>query len=555
MENNIYNQASRLRRQAGEKSLLAFSRLYLTEHIAIQPSDSHLEIYKLLSEMTSDRGKKLAIAAPRDFGKSTMITLAYIIYLICYSKEKFIVIISNTADQARKILNNVRKELTENEALSQDFPEIFENEGKPRPPRWTKEDIITRNGIELTALGYNQQIRGRKHGCHRPTLVIMDDLEDGENTFSYETKENMKRWLNMSVLKVGSDKTNYLFIGTVHNSFSLLNEYLSTEVDPSWFGRKYKAIIEWPKNMNLWEQCWKIRNSIEAYNGQKGIPAAQKYYKDNKSAMDEGAVTIWPQKWALYRLMEMHVENDISFASEMQNEPRDTDKSSFNVDNFNYWSPDYPTGDALLRDLGDRVSFYGACDPALDGEDYSAIIIVAKHNDDYYIIVADIAHKASDELIRDILAYAKRYKFTEFVVEANGFQKLLVDNLEKEAMSQGLNINLTLVKNSSLKKARILSIYPLVKNGSIKFCKSDKLLLDQFKVFPKGKHDDGLDALEMVMRICYGQAEGSGGIYTTDRKDIYFKHWDGWDPADREFLDPDGDDDGPSPNAREIGFF
>lgn len=557
MDNKFEKDVSLLRRKAGEASLQTFTQLYLTKHINIPPSQAHHDIYKMLFEIAKDRGKKVAIAAPRDFGKSTMITLAYIIYLICYAKEQFIVIISNTASQAEKILDNVRSELTENDILRMDFPEIFETAENAKPPRWTSRDIITRNNIEILALGYGQQIRGRKHRNYRPSLIILDDLEDGENTFSSDAKEKMQKWLERSVLKAGSNSSNFFFIGTVHNSFSLLGEYLNAELQPDWIGKKYQAVQEWPKNMNLWQQCWKIRIGKESYNGAKGQPAAKQYYQDNKPAMDERAVILWPQKWDLYRLMDMYHENEFSFSSEMQNEPVDTDKMSFDVNNFTYWSDQYASVDALLKDLGNEVSFYGACDPALEGGDFSAIIVLAKHKDNYYVIVADLTHNSPDKLIQDILAYAKRYRFNEFAVEANNFQELMVTALEKEAMTQGISVNLNPLKNSGPKHLRILSLYPWVKNGSIKFCKSDKILLDQFRVFPKGKQDDGPDALEMAMRACCGQREGGTGIDVVERKDTdaYSEHFEGWDTRDREFLDGGDDEDGPSPNAKETPFF
>ncbi len=556
MSNNIHNSASLLRRKAGEASIHAFAKHYLSNHINILPSDAHIEIYDMLYDMAINRGKKLAIAAPRDFGKSTMITLAYIIYLICYTKEHFIVIISNTASQACKILDNVRNELIENEALRRDFPEIFESKGRPKPPRWKDNDIITRNNIEIVALGYGQQIRGSKHRHYRPTLVVMDDLEAGENTFSYETKEKMKLWLESSIMRLGSDKTNFLFIGTVHNSFSLLGEYLSSEAAPSWTGKKYKAVKEWPKRMDLWEHCWKIRCGKETYNDAKGQEAAKQYYQDHSIAMEEGAITLWPQKWSLFYLMEMNMENDLSFQSEMQNEPIDTDKMSFDIDTFSYWDLEYPTVDALLRDLGNRVSFYGACDPALGrGGDYTAIIVLAKYQDDYYVIVADIARKTPDNTIKDILAYTKRYQFCEFAVETDNFQELVAINLKEEAMAQGISINLIWLKSSGIRKRnRILSLYPWVKNGSVKFCKSDKLLLEQFRMFPKGDYDDGPDALAMAMKICCGQRQGELDIYDTEKKDACSdsEYFYGWDLGDREFLGFDDDEDGPSPNSREI---
>ncbi len=555
MKKKIEKDVSLTRRKIAESSLYAFTKFYLAKHISIMPSEAHLEIYDMLYAITNDRGKKVAIAAPRDFGKSTMITLAYIIYLICYAKEQFIVVISNTASQAEKILDNVRSELTENELLLKDFPEIFEADGKPKPPRWKENDIITRNNIEILALGYGQQIRGRKHRNYRPSLIILDDLEDGENTFSSDAKEKMQKWLEGSVLKAGSNASNFLFIGTVHNSFSLLGEYTNSEKQPAWKGERYKAMIEFPKNMNLWEKCWKIRIGKELYNGAKGQPAAMQYYQDNKAAMDEGAVILWPQKWDLYKLMDMYYDNIFSFNSEMQNDPVDTDKMTFNVDNFTYWSDQYASVDVLLRDLGDEVNFYGACDPALEGGDYSAIIVLAKHKGDYYVVVSDITHNDQDKLIKDILAYAKRYRFSDFIVEANNFQELLVKALEKEAAKEEIPIVLTPIKNSGRKQNRIMELYAWIKNGSIKFCKSDKLLLDQFRGFPRGKHDDGPDALEMAMRACCGQYEDGTGISYVDKKDIYptIKHFEGWNTDDREFLGfDDMDDDGPSSNAVEV---
>jgi phage uncharacterized protein (putative large terminase), C-terminal domain len=304
--------------------------------------------------------------------------------------------------------------------------------------------------------------------------------------------------------------------------------------------------------MQLWEHCWKIRSAKESYKNDKGPLAAKQYYKDNKPAMDEGAVILWPEKWSLYNLMEMYVENDLSFRSEMQNEPLDSDCVSFDVDNFTYWDIQYPCMDALLKDLGKKVSFYGACDPALGKGDYSAIIVLARYEDDYYVIVADISRKPQDVLINDILAYAKRYGFCQFAVEANNFQELMVSALEKEARAQGVSVNLAPLKNTGHKQQRILSLYSWVKNGSIKFCKSDKLLLEQFRMFPRGKYDDGPDALEMAVRLSQEQHTGRCEIYSTDRKDVlsgylvqeYINNV-GYD----EYLDEEAL---PSPNAMEI---
>jgi predicted phage terminase large subunit-like protein len=503
---NFNKDTSAIRRKAAEGSILAFARLYLAHHLKVTPSQAHLEMYDLLLQATNEKSKKIAVAAPRDFGKSTMITLIYLIYLICYSKERFIVIISYTASQAQKTLENIRKELTENEKLREDFPEIFESDGRPKPPRWAQGDIVTRNNIEILALGYNQKIRGRRHGAYRPGLIILDDAEPDDGWSSSEMADRMKQWLNKAVLKAGSDDTNFLFIGTVHHWLSILGEYLREDANPGWIKRRYKALKEMPHRMNLWQQFFSIRNFKEQYKGITGPESAILFYNDNRFVMDQGAILLWPEKWGTLKLMEMYNDNDFSFMSEMQNDPRNLSEFTFDVDNFSYWSDEYPTIDALLKGLGDGVRFYGACDPSMGKSiftgDYSAIIILACKGGFAYVIVADLARRSPDRLTKDIIAYAKRYQFTKFIIEANNFQELMVQSLEKMARDENVHIAIERVNNSAKKTDRIFSLYEWLKNGTIKFSRNDRILLEQFRSFPQqGKSDDGPDALESVFKF------------------------------------------------------
>ncbi len=47
-----------------------------------------------------------------------------------------------------------------------------------------------------------------------------------------------------------------------------------------------------------------------------------------------------------------------------------------------------------------------------------------------------------------------------------------------------------------------------MKNGTIKFSRAHHLLLEQARFFPWGKHDDGLDALEMAVRVAEQHYDG-----------------------------------------------
>jgi len=506
MINNLFNDTFAMMRSAGKNSIYTFAKLFMPEHLKYQPSAAHHELYKLLEDISGQRNCKISIAAPRNFGKSTLITLIYILWSILYERERFVVIISNTASQAMQILDNIRRELTNNERLRAAFPHICEMDGQPKPPRWQRHDIITRNGIEVLALGSSQQIRGRRHGASRPTLIVLDDAEDPENTFSSEVRDKLREWFGKSVLRCGFELTNVLFIGNLYHPHCLLSEYVNPELNPSWNIKVYKAIISWPHRSDLWEKWSNIYNGRDKLNNESGPDAALKYYRENKEVMNEGTVLLWPQRHTLYELMVIREENELSFASEYMNLPLSAKDTIFNTDEFQYYNERYPTTEDLLHALAENVELYGACDPSLGSSnlrgDFSAIIVLVRDKRDgiLYIIEADVRRRTPTETIDDILAYCKRYRFERFSVEANQFQKMLYDELVDRARKQSNYSPFEQVINTTDKVKRIQAIHPLIKNGTVKFSRHHRLLLEQARYFPKG-HDDSLDALAMAIDV------------------------------------------------------
>jgi len=510
-KNRISNEVSLLRRNQASKSVVNFAKTYLAHHFQYPLSHAHLEIFSKLFDIMCKRGKKIAVGAPRTFGKSTAISLAYVLYVLCYSKERFIVIISETASQAEQLLENIKRELVENELLRQDFPEIFEYHGRPKPPRWTQGQIETRTGIKILVLGAQQPITGRKYGKYRPSLVILDDVESAKKGYSLEAAENINTWFTKSILKAGDEFTNYVFVGTIHHPFS----FFATHVKPpAWDRMIYKAIISDPKRTELWAKCFNIKYGREVFESKTGADAALAYYFANKTAMDEGMEILWPSRWTNFDLMNMRDEDPISFSAEFQNEPFDLLTAIFRLDLAEYWNRRYATLEDLLHDIGKNAEFYLACDPCtgqdLERGDYCAIIVLVRDNRDgcLYVIAADIERRDLNKTIEDILAYARKYTFTNVAVEANGFQGVALKQLEREAYRRGIYLPLEAVKNTGNKQKRIQTVEPIIRVGMLKLNENHKLLLEQLQFFPRASHDDGPDALEMAVRI----AEGPGRV-------------------------------------------
>jgi predicted phage terminase large subunit-like protein len=95
------------------------------------------------------------------------------------------------------------------------------------------------------------------------------------------------------------------------------------------------------------------------------------------------------------------------------------------------------------------------------------------------------------------------------VIEANGCQDYLADQLENEAVKRKIPINLERIKyHGASKEQRIGSLKPFINVGTISFNKDDRAFLEQMRVFPYGEHDDGPDAMEMAVRALMNMRDG-----------------------------------------------
>ena len=207
----------------------------------------------ILDSELSGKGNKAAMAAPRGNAKSTLTSLILPLWCIVGSRKKFIVIISDTSDQAEEFLEQIKTELEANDRLIEDFPDAC---GSGRT--WKAAKLITGNGIAVRCWGKRKRLRGARHGNRRPDLVICDDLEDDENIDSPDQREKDRKWFFKAVMKIGGRYTVYIVVGTVLHYDSLLSRLL---VRPGWQGKKWKAVIKWStsKFWQKWEELYTSR--------------------------------------------------------------------------------------------------------------------------------------------------------------------------------------------------------------------------------------------------------------------------------------------------------
>lgn len=509
----IVGQAG-IRKKLGAIDLEYFGKAYFPDFFSRETPSFHRELDKIWKEgVLKDRnpitkeetriisrlpGCRRAVAAPRGHAKSTNLTFKDTVHSILYQYKHYPIILSDSSDQAESFLENIRQEFEENEAIKEDFGDL---QGRV----WSSGVIITSTDIKVEAIGSGKKIRGRKHRNWRPDLLVLDDIENDENVRTPEQRLKLENWFKKAVSKAGDDYTDIIYIGTLLHYDSLLAKVL---VNPGYQSVKYKAVLSFAKNKDLWAKWESIYTDLSNKYHERD---ALEFFEVNREAMLEGTEVLWEAKNSYYDLMKARVDDgESAFNSELQNEPINPEDCLFNEEWFDFYN------EAELDFKNSAFKFFGFVDPSLGKSkksDFSAIITIAKDTKTGYMYVldADVMRRHPDAIIQDVIEKERWLRmsfgrgYTKLGAETNQFQWFLKEQLAKESARQGLYLPIEEVQQTSDKVMRIQTLQPDVKNKYIKFNKRHTTLLDQLKVFPMGDHDDAPDALEGARTIAKGK--------------------------------------------------
>lgn len=475
-------------------------------------AEFHLEMNEIIDDISNHTiNAKYAIAAPRSHAKSSYFTKSMPIAEIVYRRRNYIIIISETPTVAKANMEWIRNQLKFNAKLREDFGPLLSPKDQSNITDNSEEFIAWHNepGTDVKkqialvqAASTGQALRGRNWNGARPSLLIMDDLEDarpGGNASTPEQRAKLRDWFAQTVMALGDPKgkkTAYVIVGTTVHISSLLVHILYERAD--FKPRVYRAIIEQPERTDLWEECRLIYTDRNIKD--RGAKAYE-FYLANKKEMDAGAKLLWGEAQPLWKLMSWKWDNGSkAFNTEYQNNPVDEDNQVFNIDTFSYY-----TGEIDLTE--NRYDVALAVDMALGKSrtkgDYSAIATVARDRQTgtIYVIDAYGDRIKPTELIEQTGERVFRFQPHAVGIEAVAAQEFFADELTKALARQGYPVDTRVKKiySRTRKELRIEGMLPNIENGTIKFSKKHALLLEQFERYGTGEHDDLIDALEMAI--------------------------------------------------------
>ena len=480
-----------------------FCRKYLRHHFPLPESQMHADLKARLEEIVNSRGALENWRAPRGNAKSTILSLAYPLYCVCFGLERFICLVSDTHNQSKQFLADIKLELDNNEELRADFPLQTQ-----RGSQWSDVEVITGNNIKVKCFGMRGKIRGAKFGNWRPTLIILDDPENDESAVSPRQRERALVWLEKSAMKSGvPDYTNIVMVGTVINGECLVEKMMSK---PGWRTKTYASIVTWPKNMDLWDAWEQVY--YDDPTEEKSLSLA--HYRSRKKAMDEGAKVLWHHREDLYSLMCMRAHDHLVFESEKQNCAVNPASCRFPSSWFdNLWYDELP--DILPTQ---QWNCFGYCDPSMGKDakkgDYAAVVwIYWKRGHRYLYVDGFLRRLAIPLLIDEILRLQAVHNFFAFGFETNGFQEFIANTLNEKSVKLGTMLPLVLVQHNDPKPLRIERLAPHLQMSNLKFRRTSdgaKALVRQTMLYGVDKHDDGPDALDGCIEIIRKANLGQG---------------------------------------------
>ena len=400
--------------------------------------------------------QNIVCSAFRGSGKSTIITLSYVIWSILGEQQKkYPIILGQTQVKAQIHLQAIKRELEHNDALRLDLGPFKEESNQ-----WGAHSLILPlYEAKISTGSVEQSVRGMRHYQHRPDLIICDDLEDMDSVRTQENRDKLFNWLTGDVLPAGDVHTRMVFIGTPLHEDSLL------------------------KRLEKLFESGNPRNVVRRY-----------------PILDETRAPLWPGKFVTAEDIQAEKDkclNELSWQREYMLRIVQSETQIVKHEDIHYYKelPSYGHRSVILM-----------IDPARSQSltaDYTAMVaahIYGSGKDRRIYIVphpvnARLTTEKFIETTRSVTQSINAHGYScRVYVEDVGFQGVLTDLLKREGISAK-----PYLPRGQTKAGRLEAVAPWIELGKVLFPEIGcEQLIQQVLGFGVERHDDLVDALTMA---------------------------------------------------------
>jgi len=440
--------------------------------------DIHGEIFKRVDNASN----KVAIAAPRGWGKTSIVALALMARYIMFRLTNFIIYINKSHDAAALQTENLRRELVSNKAIKSFFGNFRHRDvsNKDFDESFSKKSWVAYETL-VWPRGAGQQVRGVLFKNDRPGLIVIDDLEDPQKIQNPIIRQGWYEWLYADVIKaVPRMHKNWkiVYIDTLKHEDSVLQKLIESD---EWDSVRLEACDD---NFN---------------------PTAPDFMSK------EDILTEWAQ----------HVEagqTDVFFR-ELRNLPISTKDSSFQQKYFRYYNraPQAELGEKDLK-LTDaeiqqdpNIETVTILDPAKTVKLHSAesaIVTVGIDLRQSRLFLRDaVSDKLYPDELYDILFTTAQANGAKVIgIEETSLNEFIKQPIKNEMNRRGTFFELIWLKarGGMKKEHRIKELVPYYRKGQIYHnasCEMVSKLEGQLLMFPRSKLLDLIDALAYIIEM------------------------------------------------------
>ncbi len=494
-------------------SAMEFGRTYLPHYFEEPSPPIHTALDKVLTGNFTDaeveewreefgievhRGDPLlrltAIEFFRGGGKSVLANLCDSLRRICHGLDPYIIIASDTFEQAGAQLEDIKDELATNEKIRADFGSLKPDAGlwrelelfqrKDGRVTWREGRIITTNGVRVDATGRGGKMRGRRHGPQRPTCFKGDDLDNDENVVTKEQRDKAWNWVMSAVIPALDPKRGEVqIIGTTIH-FDAVIARASRKTDDE--GVHLFTSIRFPVMRRDDDGEW---------------------------------VSNWPERFPLARLLSIKKLMGSKFGAEYMNDPRDPDSQIFEPGKFTYYPP-FEVQDKNFREILYVDPSKGKKGKGRKKSDFSGFAHTKFDTVGLISYVVNAYRKrlspkaAKSEVVEWVADVHRVNPNVELWIEENSFGDILGDTFQDELRARGLDIKVNTLLHTEEKTARLDRHSIRVDTGGVRFPqkweREDRRpeWFSEYEDYPAGAFDDTIDAIESADYIGKNKSAG-----------------------------------------------
>lgn len=455
-----------------------------------------------LQRFLSYSGSHKLLLIPRGHLKSSIVTVAWAIQQILINPNLRILIRNGVWDQSRKFLKQVSAYLG-----GGTLPKIF-GDFYNKDKTWTKEEIeinqrTLKTGKEptITTAGLETALTGLHFD-----LIIDDDLVNQQNT---TTKEQIQKVIEVyndshSLLDPGG---GHVVIGTRWSNKDLYGNLLTSDT------RSINGLeVPFNSGVDVWRevyQRWVKVGVTSAFNPWNMDTHGRRYDAYVRRAEENGKPIFLTnicstdkekfelqQKKIFKESLEALKRNPYMYSCQYNNDPLDDDMVEFRRD----WIQKFDRTPELNQILLHTPAVISV-DPAFrlkQTNDFSGIVVTKCVPDGrIFVIEAKQIRANPDKLVDEIVRLVDVYKPKKVIVETVQAQLMLINLLKNKMRETRKFFTIEEAKTSTTetKAVRIRALIPYYANGQILHAHGLQDLESQLLEFPRGLHDDVIDAL------------------------------------------------------------